>query len=583
MPVRIEASTGEKKIKGRKRHIATDTLGNMLTVQVHAANLADTSQGWDVCDQVAEKYDSIQAFCGDQGYRGTTVEFVENLLGLRLDITDKPTQGFQVVPKRWIIERTFAWLGGFRRLAKDFEIRTRSAENMIRIAMIKSYIQKLWMREKKSVSLSITMNPRGPSDEGERIRSMRQYTASEVETIVKDEVTLSLEALIRVGARRMLQAALEFEVDAYVENLQDERDEQGHRQVVKNGAHKPRDLLTGMGPIPIRQPRVHDRREGKAFRSAILPRYMRRAPSIDALIPALYLKGVSTSSFPEALAAILGEQAPGLSPANVVRLKQIWEQEYQAWRHRDLSDKHYVYVWADGIYFQVRLEPDRPCVLVIIGATKDGRKELLAIEDGHRESKLSWQNVLTDLKRRGLKEAPALAIGDGGLGFWAALEEVFPQTQHQRCWVHKSANVLDNLPKTIQAQAKARLHQMYLSPTRQDALGAYEDFLSLYEPKYPKACACLEKDKDVMFTFYDFPAAHWRHLRSTNPIESTFSTVRHRTRQTKGCGSRNATMMMVYKLADQAQKHWHRLHGHKLIELVVQGVEFQDGDVKAAA
>ena len=446
-----------------------------------------------------------------------------------------------------------------------------------------SYIQKLWMSKKKSVSLSVTINPRGPSDEGERIRSMKQYTASEVETIVKDEVTLSLEALIRVGARRMLQAALEFEVDAYVENLQDERDEQGHRQVVKNGAHKPRDLLTGMGPIPIRQPRVHDRREGKAFRSAILPRYMRRAPSIDALIPALYLKGVSTSSFPEALAAILGEQAPGLSPANVVRLKQIWEQEYQAWRERDLSDKHYVYVWADGIYFQVRLEPDRPCVLVLIGATRDGRKELLAIEDGHRESKLSWQNVLTDLKRRGLKEAPALAIGDGGLGFWAALEEVFPQTHHQRCWVHKSANVLDKLPKTVQAQAKAHLHQMYLSPTRQDALGAYEDFLSLYEPKYPKACACLEKDKDVLFTFYDFPAAHWRHLRSTNPIESTFSTVRHRTRQTKGCGSRNATMMMVYKLADQAQKHWHRLHGHKLIELVVQGVEFKDGDVKAAA
>ncbi len=283
---------------------------------------------------------------------------------------------------------------------------------------------------KKSVSLRVTKNPRGPSDEGERVRSMRQYTASEVETIVKDEVTLSLEALIRVGARRMLQAALEFEVDAYVENL----------------------------------PRVHDKREGKAFRSAILPRYMRRAPSIDALIPALYLRGVSTSSFPEALTAILGEQAPGLSPANVVRLKQIWEQEYEAWRHRDLSDKHYVYVWADGIYFQVRLEPDRPCVLVLIGVTRDGRKEPLAIEDGHRESKLSWQDVLTDVKRRRLKEAPALAIGDGGLGFWAALEEVFPQTHHLRCWVHKSANVLDNLPKTIQAQARARLHQMYLSP-----------------------------------------------------------------------------------------------------------------------
>ena len=381
---------------------------------------------------------------------------------------------------------------------------------------------------------------------------MRQYTGSEVETIVKDGVTLSLEALIRVGAKRMLQAALEYEVEAYVENLQDEKDERGHRQVVRNGSHKPRELITGVGHLEIRQPRVHDRREGKTFGSAILPRYMRRAPSIDALIPALYLKGVSTSSFPEALSAILGEHAVGLSPANIVRLKQIWDKEYREWKHRDLSDKHYVYVWADGIYFQVRLEPDRPCVLVIIGATKDGRKELLAIEDG-------------------------------GLGFWAALEEVYPGTNHQRCWVHKSANVLDNLPKTVQAQAKARLHQMYLSPTRQDALGAYEDFLSLYEARYPKACSCLEKDKDVLFTFYDFPAAHWRHLRTTNPIESTFSTVRHRTRQTKGCGSRNATLMMVYKLATQAQKHWQRLHSHKLIELVVQGVEFRDGDVKAAA
>ena len=243
---------------------------------------------------------------------------------------------------------------------------------------------------------------------------MRQYTASEVETIVEDEATLSLEALLRTGARRMLQAALEFEVAAYVKSLQDEKDEQGHRQVVRNSSHKPRELITGVGHIPIRQPRVHDRRERKAFSSAILPRYMRRAPSIDALIPALYLKGVSTSSFPEALSAILGENAVGLSPANIVRLKQIWDEEYREWKHRDLSDKHYVYVWADSIYFQVRLEPDRPCVLVIIGATKDGRKELLAIEDGHRESKLSWEGVLTDLKRRGLKEAPALAISAAG-------------------------------------------------------------------------------------------------------------------------------------------------------------------------
>ena len=251
---------------------------------------------------------------------------------------------------------------------------------------------------------------------------------------------------------------------------------------------------------------MHDRREDKTFSSAILPRYMRRAPSIDALIPALYLKGVSTSSFPEALSAILGEHAVGLSPANIVRLKQIWDEEYREWKHRDLSDKHYVYVWADGIYFQVRLEPDRPCILVIIGATKDGRKELLAIEDGQRESKLSWEGVLTDLKRRGLKEAPALAIGDGGLGFWAALEEVYPGTNHQRCWVHKSANVLDNLPKTVQAQAKARLHQMYLSPTRQDALGAYDDFLSLYEARYPKACSCLEKEQGRAVHLLRFPS-----------------------------------------------------------------------------
>ena len=345
----------------------------------------------------------------------------------------------------------------------------------------------------------------------------------------------------------------------------------------------PETLITGVGKIPIRQPRVHDQREEQAFTSAILPKYLRRAPSIDALIPALYLKGVSTSSFPEALEAILGENAPGLSPANIVRLKQIWDEEYQGWKHRDLSDKHYVYIWADGIYFNVRLQPDRPCILALIGATKDGRKELIAIEDGHRESKLSWQGVLRDLKRRGLKEAPALAIGDGGLGFWVALEEEFPATKHQRCFVHKTANVLDKLPKSVQAQAKGRIHQMYLSPTKEDALEAYEDFISLYEAKYPKACECLEKDKDVLFTFYDFPAAHWRHIRSTNPIESTFGTVRHRTRQTKGCGSRNATLMMVYKLATQAEKNWQRLHSSKLIELVVQGVQFEDGEIKIAA
>ncbi len=412
---------------------------------------------------------------------------------------------------------------------------------------------------------------------------MKAYTPSQVEKLITEEVELSLEGLLRAGARRMLQAALEFEVEAYIQSLQQERDAQGHRQVVRNGYHKPRELLTGVGKIPIRQPRIEDRREGQQFSSAILPKYMRRAPSLDALIPALYLKGVSTSSFPEALQAILGENAPGLSPSNIVRLKEVWDEEYERWRRRDLSGKHYIYVWADGIYFNVRLEPDRPCVLVLIGATQDGRKEVIAIEDGHRESQLSWQSLLRDLKRRGLKAAPALGIGDGSLGFWAALEEEFPTTRHQRCWVHKTANVLDKLPKSIQPDAKKQLHTMYLAPTKEEALTAFDDFIDLYEARYPKACECLIKDKDVLFTFYDFPAAHWRHLRTTNPIESTLGTVRHRTRQTKGCGSQKATMMMVFKLATEAEKHWQRLHSSKLIELVVQGVEFENGEVKKMA
>ena len=422
-----------------------------------------------------------------------------------------------------------------------------------------------------------------PQVKVERIRTVKGYTPSQVEKLIKEEVELSLEGLLRAGARRMLQAALEFEVEEYIQSLQQERDAQGHRQVVRNGYHKPRELLTGIGKIPIQQPRIEDRREGQQFSSAILPKYMRRAPSIDALIPALYLKGVSTSSFPEALQAILGENAPGLSPSNIVRLKEIWHEEYESWRHRDLSDKHYVYVWADGIYFNVRLEPDRPCVLVLIGATREGRKEVIAIEDGHRESHLSWQSLLRDLKRRGLQAAPALGIGDGSLGFWTALEEEFPATRHQRCWVHKTANVLDKLPKSLQPEAKKGLHNMYLAPTKAEALLAFDDFIELYQAKYPKACECLSKDKDVLFTFYDFPAAHWRHLRTTNPIESTFGTVRHRTRQTKGCGSRKATMMMVFKLATEAEKNWQRLHSYKLIELVVQDVEFENGEIKKVA
>jgi transposase-like protein len=282
----------------------------------------------------------------------------------------------------------------------------------------------------------------------------------------------------------------------------------------------------------------------------------------------------------EALEAILGPNASGLSAANVVRLKEGWAQEYGEWQKRDLSKKNYVYIWADGIYFNVRLDSDRPCILVVMGALEDGSKELIAIHDGHRESKLSWKELLQDMKKRGLKSPPKLAVGDGALGFWAALEEVFSSTKEQRCWVHKTANVLDKMAKKVQGHAKNLIHEMYMAPTREDGLNALESFIDLYQAKYPKACECLVKDKEVLFAFYDFPAEHWSHIRSTNPIESTFATVRHRTRQTKGCGSRKATMMMVFKLAEQAQKHWRKLNGYKLIPKVIEGVKFTNGEIE---
>ena len=393
----------------------------------------------------------------------------------------------------------------------------------------------------------------------------------------------SLDEVLREGARRMLQDAIEAEVADYVEEHQRERDPgSGHRLVVRNGALPAREILSSLGPIPVEQPRVRDRREGRKFTSAILPPYLRRAPSLEALIPTLYLKGVSTNDFPEALAAILGEGAKGLSASTIVRLKECWEKDYQAWQKRDLTGKRYVYFWADGVYFNVRLGQDRPCVLVIVGALENGTKELVALLDGQRESALSWKEVLLDLKRRGLEEGPEVSVGDGALGFWAALEEVFPRSRRQRCWVHKTANVLDKMPKSLQPSAKTMLHQMYLSATKAEALKVYDDFVKLYGAKCPKAVACLEKDKEDLFTFYDFPAEHWGHLRTTNPIESSFATVRHRHRQTKGCGSRTATLAMVHKLATEAEKHWRRLNGHQLIVKLLSGVRFADG-VEVAA
>ncbi len=405
----------------------------------------------------------------------------------------------------------------------------------------------------------------------------RQSTIVDLQTRISEESRSALDVVAREGAQQMLQQAIELEVAEYLEVFRHLKDETGRRQVVRNGFLPERKIVTGVGPLSVTKPRVHDRREGERFTSKILPAYMRRSPSIDALIPVLYLKGISTGDFSEALAAIVGEGAAGLSPANIVRLKQGWEQEYHDWSKRDLTGKRYVYLWADGIYFNVRLTNDRPCMLVLIGTTPEGKKELVGLLDGERESKLSWKELLLDLKRRGLGETPELAVADGALGFWPALEEVFPQTREQRCWVHKTANVLDKLPKRVQPAAKRKIHQMYLSATKREALDALDDFEELYQDKFPKACQCLHKDKDVLFTFYDFPAAHWRHLRTTNPIESTFATVRHRTRQTKGCGSRAATLSMVYKLSREAEKRWRRLNGYELVIKVMAGVRFIDG------
>lgn len=386
-----------------------------------------------------------------------------------------------------------------------------------------------------------------------------------------------LEEVLKEGATKLLQQMIENEVNEYIELLQGERDAANRRLVTRNGFLPPREIQTGLGAIPIHQPRVRHRDGGK-FTSNILPPYARRTPSIEAVIPILYLKGISTLDFPVALEALLGENAKGLSPTNVVRLKETWEVEHKEWQQRDLTEKKYVYIWADGIYFNVRLDEDRPCVLVLIGALEDGTKELIAIHDGNRESKMSWKEVLQKLKSQGLITPPKLAVGDGALGFWAALEEEFPSTLHQRCWVHKTANILDKLPKSVQTQAKTLLHEIYFAPKKVEAIKAYNTFLGTYEAKYPKACECLKKDYDVLFTFYDFPAIHWQHIRTTNPIESTFATIRHRTRQTKGCGSRAATLSMVYKLATFAEKRWRKLRGHELVTKVVAGVKFIDGE-----
>lgn len=407
---------------------------------------------------------------------------------------------------------------------------------------------------------------------------MKDHTLSQENNLPSNAFNNALEETLREGARKLLQQAIEHEVDSYLEKHLDYKESDSTRTLVRNGYLPKRNIQTGIGPIEIQQPRVRDKSGQRHFSSAILPKYARKTPSIESVIPTLYLKGVSTSDFSEALEAILGANAKGLSATTICRLKESWKEDFKGWSTRTLSSKHYVYIWADGIYFNVRLSDDRPCVLVLIGALPCGKKEIIAIQDGERESCLSWKELLIGLKRRGLSTAPSLAIGDGALGFWKALEEVFPCTKQQRCWVHKTANILDKMPKKIQKGAKSKIHEMYLSATKEDALKAFDDFISLYEAKYSRACKCLKKDKKQLFTFYDFPAIHWQHIRTTNPIESTFATVRHRTRQTKGCGSREATLAMVFKLALGAEKRWYRLSGSELVGKVVRGVKFIDGE-----
>jgi putative transposase len=389
-----------------------------------------------------------------------------------------------------------------------------------------------------------------------------------------------LTNILREGAQRMLTQAIDAEIAEWIETHRDVCDEAGHRQVVRNGRLPKRTILSGVGAIEVEQPRVLDRRpkdEADFFSSKILPPYLRKTKSLEELIPWLYLKGISTGDFSEALAALVGPSAAGLSASTIVRLKSVWEEEFQQWNRRSLEGKKYVYVWADGVHFNIRLEEDRLCILVLMGATQDGRKELIAVADGYRESEQSWKSLLLDVKARGLVVDPKLATGDGALGFWKALPQVYPSTREQRCWVHKTANVLDKLPKRLQPEAKDKIHQIWMAPTKVDADKAFDLFVATYEAKYPKATECLSKDRDVLLTFYDFPAEHWIHLRTTNPIESTFATVRLRHRRTKGNGSRLACLTMVFKLMQSAEKRWRLLNGAKLLPDVIQGVTFIDG------
>jgi transposase-like protein len=392
------------------------------------------------------------------------------------------------------------------------------------------------------------------------------------------QATDPLHELLRQGARDLITQAVEAELATFLAQHAEQCLEDGRQAVVRNGHLPERTVQTGIGDVSVKVPKVRDRSGGGArFNSALLPPYLKRARSVEELIPWLYLKGISTGDYQEALGALLGEKAKGLSANTVSRLKKQWEDEHTAWRQMDLSDRRYVYWWADGIYSKVRMD-DRLCLLVIIGVTEHGRKELVAVEDGFRESADSWEALLTHLRERGLITGPKLAVGDGAMGFWAALSKIYPQTEHQRCWVHKMANVLNKLPKSVQPKVKADLQDIWMAQTRDEAHKAFDRTLKRFEAKYPKAMACLAKDRDELLAFYDYPAEHWVHIRTTNPIESTFATVRLRTKRSRNCGSRATTLAMVFKLLQSAQKRWRRIKHFQKLELVINNVKFQDGE-----
>jgi putative transposase len=403
---------------------------------------------------------------------------------------------------------------------------------------------------------------------------MQERTKTEAEDRVSKD---SLMDIIRAGAQQLIAQALKVEVTELLATYADQRDEQGHARVVLSGHHPERLIQTGMGPVPVRVPKVRSRQgDPVRFHSALVPPYVRKTASLEAAIPWLYLKGISTGEMQVALEALVGPEAKGLSASTVARLKQVWREEYDIWRHRRLDADQWVYIWVDGIYSGLRAETQRLCALVVIGMNAQGEKHLLAIEDGIRESTQSWREVLLTLKARGLT-APALAIGDGAMGFWGALEEIYPSTQPQRCWCHKTRNVLNALPKSVQPKAKQALHEIWQAPTKATAEDAFDVFINTYDVKYPKATACLQKDREALLTFYAFPAEQWPSLRTTNPIESTFGTIRHRTIRTKGCLTRDGMLHMMFKLGQCAEKTWRRVRGFKQLPKVIEGIQFIDG------